>query len=283
MTSALLLDEPCLVIQPALVRTLGHLADAAVLQQIHYWLQRATARHAGERWVYKTYEQWSDEIGITEKQARASITRLEAAGILISCQPEAYHRRKWYRIDYECPILTDRPSAHTGASICPDGRMDLPSRADGSALVGASITEITSEITTEITTEKKRPSSTKSNEIVIVDPDVEARLNECHRLGDLLADLIADNGARRPKVSKAWITTLDRMIRIDERSPDQIENAIRWAMAHTFWSTNILSPDALRRHYERMRLQAMRDQQSAGPRGLSGVRDFLASLEDQPR
>lgn len=282
MTSALLLDETCLVIQPALVRALGHLSDAAVLQQIHYWLQRATAEHAGRRWVYKTYGEWSDEIGITEKQARASITRLEAAGILVSCQPEAYRRRKWYRIDYDSPILTSRPSAHIGASICPDGRMDPPARADGSARMGASITEITTETTTEITTEKRTPSSS-TTEIVIVDPVVETRLRECQRLADLLADLIADNGARRPRVSKAWITTLDRMIRIDERTPEQIENAIRWAMAHTFWSTNVLSPDALRRHYERMRLQAMRDQQSTGPRGLSGVRDFLASLDDQPR
>jgi hypothetical protein len=105
MSSGLLLDEPCLVIQPALVRRLGHLSDAAVLQQIHYWIARSRNQRAGYRWVYKTYEEWSSEIGISTKQIRAAIVRLENLGLLISCQPEAYHRRKWYRIDYENPML----------------------------------------------------------------------------------------------------------------------------------------------------------------------------------
>lgn len=277
MSSALLLDEPCLVIQPALVRALGYIADAAVLQQMHYWQSRATAQHAGRRWIYKTYDDWSIEIGITPKQTRTSIGRLEAAGLVESCQPEAYNRRKWYRVCYEAPLLTADPSAHTVESKRPYGQMETPARADGDAQTGASITEITTEITTE--TKKKTPSS-PTTEIVEVDSETESRLSECHRLADLLADRIEQNGAKRPTVSKAWIRTLDRMIRLDERSPEQIERAIEWATSHTFWSTNILSPDALRRHYDRMSLQARRDSTTQGPRGLAGVREFLAALGD---
>lgn len=277
MSAALLLDEPCLVIQPALVRALGHLSDAAVLQQIHYWQSRATAEHAGRRWIYKTYDEWSIEIGITPKQVRSSITRLEAAGLVESCQPEAYHRRKWYRLCYEAPLLTDGSSAHTGDSKRPHGQMETPTRADGSALPGDSITETTTETTTEIS-QTSPPSPT--TEIVEVDHETESRLTDCHRLGDLLADRIEQNGARRPTVSKAWIRTLDRMIRLDGRTPEQIERAIEWATSHSFWSTNILSPDALRRHYDRMSLQARRDATTQGPRGMAGVREFLAALDN---
>lgn len=273
MTSALLLDEPCIVIQPALVRALGQLSDAAVLQQLHYWQSRATAEHDGRLWVYKTYEEWSDEIGISPKQIRASIGRLWSAGLIESCQPEAYHRRKWYRIRYDAPLLAGSPSAPQGASICPHGPMDRTERAHGSAHMGASITESTTESTTETS---KKPQTPETSD---VDPETESRLAECHRLGHLLADRIEKNGARRPTVSKAWIRSLDRMIRLDERTPIQIERAIEWATSHSFWSTNILSPDALRRHYDRMALQARRDASESGPRGMSGVRQFLADLD----
>lgn len=271
MASALLLDEPCLVIQPALVRALGHLSDAAILQQTHYWLQRSTNEIAGERWVYKTYDEWADEIGISEKQARSAIRRLEALGLLISCQPDAYRRTKWYRIDYDSPILADPPSARAGRSSSPRGQMEAPKRADGSAPEGRCIsTEITSETTQEIT-------SSPTMEIVRVDPETEQRLSESRRLADLLADLIETNGAQRPRVSQKWILTIDRMIRIDGRSPEQIERAIRWATSHDFWASNVLSPDALRRHFDRMALQARRDAPRA--RGLDGVRDYLAGLD----
>lgn len=271
MASALLLDEPCLVIQPALVRALGHLSDAAILQQTHYWIQRSSNEIAGHRWVYKTYDEWADEIGISEKQARSAIRRLEALGLLISCQPDAYRRTKWYRIDYDSPILADPSSAQEGASRSPGGQMDPPRRADGSAQEGRCIrTETTAESTQEITT-------SPTMEIARRDPEAEQRLSDCQRLADLLADLIEANGAQRPRVSQRWIQTLDRMIRIDGRSSEQIDRAIRWATSHDFWASNVLSPDALRRHFDRMALQARRDAPRA--RGLDGVRDYLAGLD----
>jgi hypothetical protein len=70
------------------------------------------------------------------------------------------------------------------------------------------------------------------------------------------------------------------MIRLDERTSEQIERAIQWATSDPFWSTNILSPDALRRHFDRMSLQARRNTNTNTPRGLTGVREFLDTLTD---
>ena len=276
MSSALLLDEPCIVIQPALVRTLGHLADAAVLQQIHYWLARATVEDAGYRWVYKTYEEWSEEVGISAKQVRSALGRLENLGLVVSCQPEAWQRRKWYRIDYESPILTGA-SAPEVDSIRPDGPVHLPTRANASAHTGACNTEITTEIPTEIT-----PRETPKSEIdLITSGDVEAQ-SQPAILAEYLAECIESNLGKRPKVTGRWIVTIERMIRIDGRTPDQVRNAITWATSDDFWSCNILSPEALRKHYDRLRMQAARDRQRSAPKGMEGVRDFLATLEDQP-
>jgi hypothetical protein len=97
------------------------------------------------------------------------------------------------------------------------------------------------------------------------------------RLCDLLADLIQANGSKRPSVTGNWLTVMDRMLRIDGYTAEQVERAIQWSQADDFWSTNILSPTALRRHYDRMRLQAKRKAGTGGggPKGLQGVMDYL--------
>jgi hypothetical protein len=96
-------------------------------------------------------------------------------------------------------------------------------------------------------------------------------------LANLLADLIEGNGSKRPVVTKAWFTTIDRMIRLDDRSPDQIERAIRWCQQDDFWHRNILSPDKLRKHYDRLRLAAK--EQRRVPKGMSAAQEFLERLQ----
>jgi hypothetical protein len=277
--SALLSDERCIVLQPDLVRRLGNMHDAAILQQLHYWMPRATSVHDGHRWVYKTYEEWGLEVGLTAKQARQAVNRLEALGVVLSCQPEHWTRRKWYRIWYDHPVLSG--PAQTGSSICPDGQDDLPRRAVPSAQEGSSKTEITAEITTEITAEDCPTPSAPGAVVVVGDDETGERLAECRRLADLFADLIEQNGSRRPRVTNKWVQTLDRMIRLDGRTASQVENAMRWCQADEFWRANVLSPDALRKQYERLRLQAQREQRARGGRGLDGVREFLDALGDQ--
>lgn len=77
----------------------------------------------------------------------------------------------------------------------------------------------------------------------------------------LLADLIEDNGSKRPAITcHGWHTDMERLHRIDERTWEQITAAIRWCQDDNFWHTNILSPAKLRKQYDQMRLQAQAQQ-----------------------
>ena len=96
-------------------------------------------------------------------------------------------------------------------------------------------------------------------------------------LCNLLADLMVSNGVKRPTVSGKWISDIDKLIRIDEKTVEQIEAAIRWSQSDSFWSSNIHSPAALRKQYEKMRLQAQR---SKGSKGVDVVRDYIKNLGD---
>jgi len=42
------------------------------------------------------------------------------------------------------------------------------------------------------------------------------------------------------------------MISIDKRTPENIESVIRWCQADSFWKTNILSPEKLRKQYDQL-------------------------------
>lgn len=95
-------------------------------------------------------------------------------------------------------------------------------------------------------------------------------------LCNLLADLMVSNGVKRPTVSGKWLSDMDRLNRIDEKTFEQIEAAIRWSQNDSFWSSNIHSPAALRKQYEKMRLQAVRNKST---KGVDVVRDYLNKLE----
>lgn len=98
------------------------------------------------------------------------------------------------------------------------------------------------------------------------------------RLANLLADLIEANGSRRPKVTGDWLTAIDRMIRIDERTPEQVERCIRWCQADDFWKANVLSPAKLRQRYDQLRLAAQRQMR---PTSATGRRDPLSGLYEE--
>jgi len=80
------------------------------------------------------------------------------------------------------------------------------------------------------------------------------------RLAEVLLDLIleAKPDFRRPDLNR-WAVEIDRMIRLDGRTPERIEAVIRWCRADAFWQSNILSTTKLRKHFDRLELQMGRD------------------------
>jgi len=98
--------------------------------------------------------------------------------------------------------------------------------------------------------------------------------SEITSLADFFADSLEVLGCKRPRVSAKWLTTIDLMIRLDKRTPEQIRAAITWAHKDDFWASNILSPASLRKNYEQLRMKA-----TQGIQMKSNVPKGLATLE----
>jgi phage tail protein X len=101
-TSALLPEEPVLLVQGRLAHALG-LAPALFLQQVHYWLLRSHHEYDGQPWIYNTYSQWQTQFPfLSRDQLARAVAALRRLGVLLVGHWDAdrRERRNWYSIDY---------------------------------------------------------------------------------------------------------------------------------------------------------------------------------------
>jgi hypothetical protein len=68
----------------------------------------------------------------------------------------------------------------------------------------------------------------------------------------MLAHIRKLNPNHKPPNLPKWATIFSLMRRIDKRSPEDIESLMAWVYEDDFWRGNILSPDKLRKHYDRL-------------------------------
>jgi len=48
---------------------------------------------------------------------------------------------------------------------------------------------------------------------------------------------------------------MDRIIRLDQRDPDEVREVILYAQADSFWCSNIMSANSLLKYYDRLNLK----------------------------
>lgn len=71
-----------------------------------------------------------------------------------------------------------------------------------------------------------------------------------------------DSNTRVPKNLNSWATEADRMIRLDNRNPQEAANLMTWAQNDPFWCANILSMSKFRKQYDTLLRQAVRTSQT---------------------
>lgn len=133
-------------------------------------------------------------------------------------------------------------------------------------------TEKKAEIEIELEIEKI-PSESLSSDAALAAPrpEIDALL-------DLLASEIVSNGSKPPARTQKNRDAIRLMLDRDGRTVDQIENAIRWCQADSFWRSNILSAVKLREKYDQLRLTAQRQQGSSRPTPEQRARQTYADL-----
>jgi hypothetical protein len=197
---------------------------------------------------------------LSERSVRTHLDKLEQDGVIKRCDPNIV------------AAYIDRPDRRpVGFDLCIGVQELQVGKVRGAVKVERGATN--APIGVQVVPQRGAPTAPKpleepTKEIEIMSED----LLEAERLCNLLAELIVLNGSKRPQVTDKWISEMERLIRLDERTPQQVENCIKWSQSHGFWRTVILSPNKLRAKYDQMRLQAEAERKN---KSASGLEEFL--------
>lgn len=104
------------------------------------------------------------------------------------------------------------------------------------------------------------------------------------RLTQLLFDLIKERKIdfKTPDLNK-WTETMDKILRLDHRSPEIIETVIRWCQSDDFWQDNILSPIKLRKHFDQLELKMKKVEYMKLPKHTRANAQLWAKIEQEER
>lgn len=74
--------------------------------------------------------------------------------------------------------------------------------------------------------------------------------------------LLSEIRKRKPDYKQpnlqSWAKHIGHILHIDNRNPDKLKDVIVWCQQDQFWQNNILSPQKLRLHFDRLELQMER-------------------------
>lgn len=229
------------------------LTSIIILSEIIYWYRPAYEKDeksgqllgAKKRFksdlLQRSYDSFSDQFGITKRQAKDAVFRLERLGFIKRHfrTIEANNTKLGNVLFIE--LLHENVIAMTFQCVTSDIKT--------SEVLHLNVTPITverqtnTEITTETTTNKKINSRKQafdddSQEMVIVNFFIQ--------------EITKNRSGFKLPNKQNWCKEIDKLIRIDNRNPKEICLIIRFAQNHEFWKSNVLSPASLRKNYDRL-------------------------------
>lgn len=211
----------------------GTRADAARLVAAEFW---DVAEQDGETgWRFHDWEHFQPSA--------------ETVAAWRAAESEAGRRgnhKRWHEqrkvTDPNCPYCYQVPDRD------PD---EVPDRVDIGSGIGSTIG---SASPVPIPVPNTSPNGDVSRDLATIREDVE-------RLCEHLADRIAEDGSKRPTITKGWRDAARLMIDKDGRTEAEIRQAIDWCQSHHFWRTNVLSMPTLREKFDRLRKVAIGEAQ----------------------
>lgn len=257
MAELLLANEKFTQAFPSLIKALnGDVLSAVVLQCINYRSFITKPDDNGDTWVDLRIFEIAEDIGISEQQAQRALNKLRSYGLLMEKQHEGYNNKKMWRIDFDG--LRDLEVASNS------NKHRNRRKVESNSKEGCFDSEVSTYIEEDIRITKEL-TRTYGDEVV--------------GLSNLLADLIEENGIKRPKVTDKWHLDIDKLHRIDGHSYEQIEFIIRWAQNDSFWRSNVLSPAKLRKQFGTLQLRSRDGSNSKRLTNINQGLDLIQQFE----
>ncbi len=241
--------------------------DLAILVwHFQYWIMQNKRlnrnQHEGRTWTYQTIQEiaavfpyWSFD------QVVRLLLKAVSLKILIkgNFNKSRYDRTAWYAFENEekFAILRFR-------------KMDIPESQNGNGEIATPIPDTL-------------PNTLTNNNNPVVPSLPKDQKNQSSATASSLADFFLKKiQERNPKFKapdlKKWACQIDKIIRLDNRSKEDLEAIILWAHTDKFWSINCLSPENLRKNFDKL---YMKMQAGKGEEIIRTNREYALSLKEK--
>lgn len=260
LSSKHLFAERPLVVDTTLARILG-LNEAIVLQQVNYWIEINKKKNLNfyddKYWTYNSIKDWREKIFEfwSLDTVRRAFASLEKSGILITgnYNKQKRDKTKWYSIDFsKLDEIVDGKEG--GMHKC------ISAKCHNGLVQNAPMQECKMP--------KPLPeTSTETNSETNINNIYSPNSTE-FRLASYLFKYIKRNNdkAKNPNM-QSWSKQFYYILQVDKRDVEDVKRVIQWCQDDSFWYKNILSPDKVRKQYDRLYLQ-MKDKE--GKHGSTG-------------
>lgn len=246
------LDRP-IAFQRVFVEFGAGITGALFLSQCVYWANRTTDK---EGWFYKTQDEWQDETGLSRYEQEGARKKLRELG-LIEEMKAGVPAKLFYRVDEQviCNMINlaslDAEIPHTGMRETSKQECGKPANIH---------TQITTENTyKDSSSENPADSSGKQKKSSFTDDDMKAAEFIAMRV-----DALAGTPGKHPM--EKWANTIRLMRERDGRNHREICDLFKWANKDSFWKDNVLSPDTLRKQWQKLTIRR-KSEQSGSTRG----------------
>lgn len=102
------------------------------------------------------------------------------------------------------------------------------------------------------------------------------------KLSKLLFDRMRKNNPKCKEPNfQAWCGHIEKMIRIDKRTPKEIQDIILFCQADTFWSTNILSTEKLRKQFDQLEVKRKQPAAALQRADTGTVKSFTEIIKER--
>ena len=237
------------------------LTDSAL--RLMLWLDS----HSDEYLAALNISRSADELGWSRNRVKRAMSQLEDLGLITTAQLPRQYGGTVTRITLHLEVWSG------GSPRTTDKQTDGPRQT--SAVVHDEARAVVHDEAPTTSTPSSRNELLENVPAIV---NYQGVSGLCEQLAQSIAQ--RRTGNQQPAVTDAWLSDMDKLIRLDQRTPDEIRAVIAWLAKNgdevsQFWSPNIRTPHKLRAKWDTMAEQYERLKPS-GPGGYS-IMDRIAN------
>jgi hypothetical protein len=276
-----ILNQRPIAYYPIYRQITGSTTAGILLSQLMYWFSKKDK-------FYKTDADIIEETMLTKKELETAKKKIKQLSF-ISITREGIPAKTYYQIDWE---LYQKELEKWTSNIPQNSNINIPQKGETGLLQkGETITKTNTKIKTKINTSSKKEKKEKENLVKgdsLVDKDnneylLYKNINNGGKEKDNLVDKDNNNNKTLSPFYR-WLKDNSKMAYnkkmefdsifgtiMQNYTLEELAEVLEWAIDNSFWQDKLLKPESIKRNFETIRMQMLKEKDKNEEEVVEGV------------